>query len=67
MADSVQYRCVKGLGIGTTRGIVVYANKATLHDFDSGLVKHVKNLLLSGVGVTITGADIVAGKAASSL
>ena len=49
--------------MGTTRDIAEFAHKTTFNDFDSALVKHVKNVLLSGVGMTLAGVNTGAGKA----
>ncbi len=48
--------------MGTTREIAEFANKTIFGDFDSGLVKHVKNVLLSGVGMTLAGVSTGTGK-----
>lgn len=52
--------------MGTTRDIAEFAYKTTFNDFDSDLVKHVKNVLLSGVGMTLAGVNTGAGKAVIS-
>ena len=49
--------------MGTTRDIAEFAHKTTFDDFDSALVKHVKNVLLSGLGMTLAGVNTGAGKA----
>jgi hypothetical protein len=49
--------------MGTTRDIAEFACKTTIDDFDSGLVKHIKNVLLSGVGMTMAGVNTPAGEA----
>jgi 2-methylcitrate dehydratase PrpD len=49
--------------MGTTREIAEFTHKTTFDDFNSGLVKHVKNVLLSGVGMTLAGVNTGAGKA----
>jgi 2-methylcitrate dehydratase PrpD len=48
--------------MGTTRDIAEFAHKTTFDDFDPALVKHVKNVLLSGIGMTLAGAETGAGK-----
>lgn len=48
--------------MGTTKDIAEFAHKTAFDDFDAGLVKHVKNVLLSGVGMTMAGAETRAGK-----
>jgi len=52
--------------VGTTRDIAEFAHKTTFDDFDSALVKHVKNVLLSGVGMTLAGVNTGAGRAVIS-
>jgi 2-methylcitrate dehydratase PrpD len=52
--------------MGTTRDIAEFAYKTTFNNFDSDLVKHVKNVLLSGVGMTLAGVNTGAGKAVIS-
>lgn len=52
--------------MGTTRDIAEFACKTTFDNFDSGLVKLVKNVLLSGIGMTMAGANTGAGKAVLS-
>ncbi len=52
--------------MGTTRDIAEFAHKTTFDDFDSALVKHVKNVLLSGVGMTLAGVNTGTGKAVIS-
>ena len=52
--------------MGTTRDIAEFAHKTTFNNFDSNLVKHVKNVLLSGVGMTLAGVNTGAGKAVIS-
>ena len=52
--------------MGTTRDIAEFAHKTTFDDFDSALVKHVKNVLLSGVGMTLAGVNTGAGRAVIS-
>jgi 2-methylcitrate dehydratase PrpD len=49
--------------MGTTKDIAEFAYKTAFNDFDPGLVKHVKNVLLSGVGMTLAGVSTGAGKA----
>jgi 2-methylcitrate dehydratase PrpD len=49
--------------MGVTRDIAEFAHKTTFNDFDSALVKHVKNVLLSGLGMTLAGVNTGAGKA----
>jgi 2-methylcitrate dehydratase len=49
--------------VGTTRDIAEFAHETTFDDFDSALVKHVKNVLLSGLGMTLAGVNTGAGKA----
>jgi 2-methylcitrate dehydratase PrpD len=49
--------------MGTTRDIAEFAYKTTFNDFDPALIKHVKNVLLSGVGMTLAGVNTGAGKA----
>ncbi len=48
--------------MGTTRDIAEFARKTTFDDFNSVLVEHTKNVLLSGVGMTLAGAEMGAGK-----
>jgi len=48
--------------MGTTRDIAEFAYKTNFDDFDSGLVKHVKDVLLSGVGMTMAGVNTPAGQ-----
>jgi 2-methylcitrate dehydratase PrpD len=48
--------------MGTTRDIAEFAYKTTFDDFDSGLVKHVKDILLSGVGMTMAGINTPTGQ-----
>ena len=48
--------------MGITRDIAEFTYKTTFDDFDSGLVKHVKNVLLSGVGMTMAGVKSPAGQ-----
>ena len=48
--------------MGTTREIAEFALKTNINDFDADLVKHVKNVLLSGVGMTIAGVGTPAGE-----
>jgi len=52
--------------MGTTREIAEFVYNTTFDNFDSSLVKLVKNVLLSGVGMTIAGAGTGAGKAVLS-
>jgi 2-methylcitrate dehydratase PrpD len=52
--------------MGTTRDIAEFAHKTTFDDFDTALVKHAKNVLLSGVGMTMAGVSTGAGKAVLS-
>jgi 2-methylcitrate dehydratase PrpD len=52
--------------MGTTRDIAEFALKTTFDDFDSGLVKLVKNVLLSGIGMTMAGAITGTGEAVLS-
>ncbi len=52
--------------MGTTRDIAEFAHGTTFSDFDSALVKHVKNVLLSGLGMTVAGVDTSAGRAVLS-
>jgi 2-methylcitrate dehydratase PrpD len=52
--------------MGTTRDIAEFACKTTIDDFDATLVKHVKNVLLSGVGMTMAGVNTPAGEAVGS-
>jgi 2-methylcitrate dehydratase PrpD len=49
--------------MGTTRDIAEFACKTTIDNFDPALIKHVKNVLLSGVGMTIAGVNTPAGQA----
>jgi 2-methylcitrate dehydratase PrpD len=48
--------------MGTTREIAEFTHDTSFNDFDSGLVKHVKNVLLSGVGMTMAGVSTPTGK-----
>jgi 2-methylcitrate dehydratase PrpD len=49
-------------GVGTTRDIAEFAHKTTFDEFDPALVKHVKDVLLSGVGMTMAGVSAPSGK-----
>lgn len=49
--------------MGTTRDIAEFAHEATFNDFDPALVKHVKNVLLSGAGMTMAGVGTPSGRA----
>jgi 2-methylcitrate dehydratase PrpD len=48
--------------MGTTREIAEFACKTTFDDFDPALVKHVKDVLLSSVGMTIAGVSTPTGR-----
>jgi 2-methylcitrate dehydratase PrpD len=48
--------------MGTTKDIAEFAYNTTFDDFDPGLIKHVKNVLLSGVGMTLAGVSTGASK-----
>jgi 2-methylcitrate dehydratase PrpD len=41
--------------MGTTRDMAEFAHNTTFNDFDPALIKHVKDVLLSGAGMTIAG------------
>lgn len=48
--------------MGITREIAQFANETRFEDFDVELVKTVKSALLSGVGMTVAGADTQLGR-----
>lgn len=49
--------------MGATREIADFAIRTRFDDFDAALVKHVKNVLLSGVGMTLAGVNTGTGRA----
>ncbi|TAK34611.1 MAG: MmgE/PrpD family protein [Chloroflexota bacterium] len=49
--------------MGTTRDIAEFAYKTSFEDFDPAVVKHIKNVLLSGVGMTLAGVGTKTGRA----
>lgn len=49
--------------MGVTRDVAEFATTASFDDFDPNLVAHVKNVLLSGVGMTLAGVESGTGKA----
>jgi 2-methylcitrate dehydratase PrpD len=48
--------------MGTTRDIAEFVHKTTFDDFNPALVKHTKNVLLSGVGMSLAGVSTPTGK-----
>ncbi|WP_413992282.1 MmgE/PrpD family protein [Labrys okinawensis] len=52
--------------MGTTADIAQFVRKTTFDEFDPKLVKHVKNVLLSGVGMTLAGVNSETSKAVLS-
>ncbi|RQT14951.1 MmgE/PrpD family protein [Burkholderia contaminans] len=49
--------------MNTTRQIAEFACRTTFDDFDEDVVRHVKHVLLSGLGMTVAGVHTSAGKA----
>ncbi|MCP3476466.1 MmgE/PrpD family protein [Bradyrhizobium sp. CCGUVB1N3] len=49
--------------MGTTADIAQFVQKTTFDEFDPELVHHVKNVFLSGVGMTLAGVDSETSKA----